>query len=327
MAGAKLVWKNFSHTGWGHEYRLVKATFPGVLAIAKATLPPKPPVTKSAPPVAKPTRRAATATENRLGVAVIIGNKTYSDQIPAVEFAHNDAAAMKAYVANVLGFREGNIIDLRDASKAQLEATFGNKETHKGQLFNWVRTGKSDVVVFYSGHGVPGLKDRRGYLLPSDGRANFAELTGYPLDTLLGNLEKIPAKSMTVIMDACFSGNTPKGFVAKEFSGISVTPRMAKNRSITLLTAARGDQVASWDTKAKHGLFTSYLLKALHGEADSKDYGNGDGKVTLGEVRNYLDDEMTYQARRRYNRDQNPTIEGPPDQVLATYAPDELQTK
>jgi hypothetical protein len=271
--------------------------------------------------LAHPLGSTLSAAENRHGVAVIIGNKTYSDQIPAVEFAHNDADAMKAYVTDVLGYRPGNIIDLRNATKAQLEATFGNDKSYKGQLFNWVRAGISDVVVFYSGHGVPGLKDRRGYLLPSDGRANLAELTGYPLDTLLGNLEKISAKSMTVIMDACFSGNTPKGFVAKEFSGISVKPRTTKRRSITLPTAARGDQVASWDTRAKHGLFTSHLLAALRGKADGKDYGNGDGKVTLGEVKNYLDDEMTYQARRRYNRDQNPTIEGPPNRVLATYTP------
>ena len=261
----------------------------------------------------------AMSVENRYGIAVIIGNKTYSDKIPAVEFAHNDATAMKDYVANVLGFRPGNIIDLRDATKAGLEATFGVAQNHKGRLFNWVRKGKSDVVAFYSGHGVPGLKDRRGYLLPSDGEANLAELTGYPLDTLLTNLENIPARSMTSIMDACFSGNTPKGMVVKAISGLGVMPRESQSSGMILLTAARGDQVTSWDETAKHGLFTSHLLLALSGKADEKEYGNGDGNVTLSKVTKYLDDEMTYQARRRYNRDQNPTIEGPPDRVLATY--------
>ena len=36
--------------------------------------------------------------ENRYGVAVIIGNKTYKGRTPAVEFAHNDADAMKRFV-------------------------------------------------------------------------------------------------------------------------------------------------------------------------------------------------------------------------------------
>ena len=47
-------------------------------------------------------------------------------------------------------------------------------------------------------------------------------------------------------------------------------------------------------------------------------YGNGDGKVTLGELQTYLDDEMTYQARRRYNRDQKASVQGKLDSVLAT---------
>ena len=44
-------------------------------------------------------------------------------------------------------------------------------------------------------------------------------------------------------------------------------------------------------------MFTKHLLEALNGKADTEDYGNGDGKVTLGELQTYLDDEMTLQAR------------------------------
>ena len=47
-------------------------------------------------------------------------------------------------------------------------------------------------------------------------------------------------------------------------------------------------------------------------------YGNGDGKVTLGELQTYLDDEMTLQARRRWSRDQKVSVQGKLDSVLAT---------
>ena len=87
---------------------------------------------------------------------------------------------------------------------------------------------------------------------------------------------------------------------------------------MTVLTASSGDQLASWDTEAKHGLFTRHLLTGLEGTADGGRYGNGDGQVTLGELKAYLDDEMTYQARRRFGRDQRATIQGDPQQVLAT---------
>ncbi len=86
-----------------------------------------------------------------------------------------------------------------------------------------------------------------------------------------------------------------------------------------MITAARGDQVASWDEDAKHGLFTRHLLDALGGAADAGRHGNGDGKVTASEVKSYLDREMTYAARRRFGRTQNATVGGDLTRVLAKF--------
>lgn len=86
---------------------------------------------------------------------------------------------------------------------------------------------------------------------------------------------------------------------------------------MTVITAATGDQVASWDMGEKQGLFTLHLLKALAGAADQDDYGNGDSNVTLAEVRRYLDDEMTYAARRQFGREQKASVSGGDDTVLA----------
>jgi hypothetical protein len=87
-----------------------------------------------------------------------------------------------------------------------------------------------------------------------------------------------------------------------------------------VLTAASVDQFASWDEDAKHGLFTLHLLKALRGAADTDAYGKNDGKVTLGEVKKYLDDEMSYQARRRYGRAQTVSMQGAASLVLTNNA-------
>ncbi|MBT6387446.1 MAG: caspase family protein, partial [Alphaproteobacteria bacterium] len=129
---------------------------------------------------------AHAAAKNKYAVAVIVGNKAYQGRIPSVDFAHNDADAMRRYVEDVLGYDGENIIDLRDASKAKIETAFGNERSHEGKLWRYLDPrGRSDVVVFYSGHGVPGLKDKRGYLLPVDADPEAPEINGYPLDTLL----------------------------------------------------------------------------------------------------------------------------------------------
>ncbi len=255
-------------------------------------------------------------------IAVIIGNRDYEGSTPDVDFAGNDADAMKSYILNKLGYRPGNILDLRNASQADLRAMFGTERRHRGRLYDYVRADDSDVIVFYSGHGVPDPDGKMGYLLPVDADPNRAELTGYPVDVLLKNLAKVPAKSMMVFIDACFSGDSPKGMLVRATSGLTVkitAPKKASDNMI-VITAAEGDQFASWDEDAKHGLFTKHLLEALNGAADKHaKTGNKDGKVTLGEVKAYLDREMTYQARRRFSRDQHATVSGDLKTVLSAY--------
>ena len=267
---------------------------------------------------------AYSAPANKRAVAVIIGNTDYSSRIPRVEFAGNDADAFRKFVVDVLGYDPENIIDLRNATKAQMETAFGNDRSPEGKLWRYLDPkGRSDVTVFYSGHGVPGLKDKRGYLLPVDADAETPEINGYSLDTLLGNLGKLETKSVSVFLDACFSGDSQKGMLIQGASGITIAPKMPDSSSaMTIISAAQGDQVASWDFEAKHGLFTKHLLDALYGAADKDDVGNNDDKIVLSEVSDYLVDNMTRAARRTCGRHQTPWVTGDRAAVLANVLPE-----
>jgi hypothetical protein len=292
----------------------------GSLAKKYSTSGPKPVASPSArKPAGKP-KGAITAPTvsggNPDAVAVIIGNKNYLDRLPPVDFAHNDAEAMKRFVVEILGVSEGNVIYMRDVTLAKMESVFGNARTHKGTLWRWVRPRESDVFVFYSGHGVPGLKDGREYLLPVDGDPDAAEIRGYPAEQLYKNLAKLEARSVTVFLDACFSGESPRGTLVRNASAIRVTPREVAEVPFTVVTAARKDQVASWDKEAQHGLFTKHLLDGLYGAADGKRYGNADSRVTVSEIKVYLDREMTYAARRHYGREQQAMVIGNPEKVI-----------
>ena len=246
-------------------------------------------------------------------IAVIIGNRAYQQAgngVPDVNYAVNDASAMREYVEKSLGYRPGNIIFLENASQADMISTFGSATNHKGKLFDWVRPNRSKVFVYYSGHGAPGLNDGNGYLLPVDARPSTVELNGYSLDTLYKNLGKIPASSVTVVIDACFSGSSHSGAIVRNASSISLRPitMPKRSREINVLTATDTGEVASWDDQTGHGLFTSYFLKGVTGEAERS--GNGDGRVDLEELRSYLDSEVTYMARRLYSREQHPQVLG-----------------
>ena len=262
----------------------------------------------------------AAAAGNEFGVAVIVGNKEYADdRFRDVSYAHNDAEAFKRFVTGELGFDANRVIYLPDATKTDMEGAFGVKGNEKGQLWQWMRQdGSSDVVVFYSGHGMEGsISDtgrRPGYLLPVDADKDRAELNGYPIELLYENLGKLPSKSVTVYLDACFSGVAGESvadaspvYRGADISGVSGEP------GFVVLTAASGNQFASWDREARHGLFTEHLLDGLYGKADK----DGDGRVTAREAKLYLDDEMTWAARSKHRREQDAGLHGDVSAVLS----------
>jgi hypothetical protein len=259
-------------------------------------------------------------------IAVIIANADYKKlgrDIPNVTPAYADAAGIRQYFMKAKGVREGNIIHIKDATGSQLIGVFGNERSHKGQLFNWVRPNVSNVYVYYAGHGAPALAffsaipgdvdiggdEGSAYLIPSDATSETVDLTGYPLATLYKNLGKIPAKSVTVILEACFSGTSQTGSLIPRSSGITIVPKVPLvPTNVTVISAGAANQIASWEKDEKHSLFTKYFLKSMSGEGDKKPYGNGDGKVTYKELGKYLEGTMTYFARRYYGRDQKAQI-------------------
>ena len=240
-------------------------------------------------------------------IAVIIGNANYEKMgkdIPNVSPAYADAEGIKRYFLQAKGVKEGNIIYLKDATGSQLASVFGNQNTHKGQLYNWVKK-TSNVYIYYAGHGVPGGDKGNAYLVPTDANAQTIDLSGYPLETLYSNLGKLPVKSITVILEACFSGASQAGNLFYKSSPIVI--RATKTmipENVKVISAGAVDQMASWELDNSHGLFTKYFLKAMSGEGDK----NNDGEVSDTELKNYLDETMTYYARRYYGRDQTVQI-------------------
>jgi len=252
-----------------------------------------------------------TSSDSTHDVAVIIANSNYTKLgkgIPNVKPAYTDAENIKRYFTKSLGVREGNIIYLKDATGTQMTSVFGSKDDHKGKLFNWTKRNISKVYVYYAGHGAPGTKGTT-YLVPSDTDSETVQLTGYPLKQLYKNLGKVPATSITVILEACFSGQSQGGYLSSKISGIRVVPTMPSTpKKITVISAGAANQVATWEEDESQSLFTKYFLKGMSGEGDKKPYGNSDGKVSLRELKKYLDGSMTYFARRYYGRTQQAQI-------------------
>ena len=241
---------------------------------------------------------------NRYAVGIVIGNRDYYNKdIPPVTYAVQDATMVKEYLIRSFGYREGNIIFKKNATKGVLENIFGSAQDHRGMLYDYLTPGKSDVFVYYSGHGAPSLETKKGYILPVDGNPNNVGISGYSLELLYGNLAKLKARSITVVTDACFSGAplfkkaSPVGIIVKN-------PLVAVNNT-SIMNSSTGTELSSWYPQKGHGLFTYYFLLGSAGKADI----NKDKKITVAELSDFLMDNVPYMARRLHGgRKQTPTF-------------------
>lgn len=251
-------------------------------------------------------------------VAVIIGNKDYQ-KVPNVDYAINDALSFRNYLINVLGVKSGNIIYLENIEKSDFEELFGNKEFNEGKLFNMVKPSVSDVYIYYSGHGAPGLKSFKGYFMPVDCDPNYIEFRGYSIETFYENLAKLPARSVTVIQDACFSGED----VYKDISA-SILPKVQDPAFMipngVLISSSAATEPSCWYNEQQHGLFTYFFLRAVKDKENSDK--NRDGELSFQEIFDYISSQtegVPYYARRINGKKQTPTLKGNSDRIFVKY--------
>jgi len=246
-------------------------------------------------------------------IAVVIGIKNYTDKtIPPVKFALQDATIIKRYLVDTLGFDENNVYLLKDASNLELTKYFGNDKDHKGLLYNRTRRDRADVFVFYSGHGAPDTNTKKAYLIPADADPSIVKLTGYSLDTLYDNLGKLSreksTKSITVVLDTCFSGGSQDGMLIENASPIFIeasSPALTMKNAV-IFSSAKGNQISSWYTEKSHGLFTYFFLKTIKSAAEEK------RALTAGDLEKALlgADSVNDYAWKMYNREQEPQVYG-----------------
>ena len=249
-------------------------------------------------------------------IAIIFGVEHYRE-IPSVTYAKRDASIFKEYCTTALGIMDDrNHIYLKtdeEVTKGEFDKVFDD--------FGWLakRTNEeSEVFVFFAGHGAPNVSDKTPYLIPYDGDVNYPLQTGYSLNRLYSQLQGLKAKSITVFLDACFTGlnreKTPLIADARPIM-ISVENPILTSPKLLSFTASSAQQISSAFPEKKHGLFTYFLLKGLRGDADE----NHDSKITAVELIHYLL-RLVPETAGQMDREQTPQLNGVDSlRVIARY--------
>ena len=225
--------------------------------------------------------------------AVIIGNENYS-QVSKVPYALNDAKIFATYCQKTLGLPQKNIKTYTDATFGILLSAVDNikkiAEAYKGNL---------NIIFYYAGHGLPNEDSKDAFLLPvdADGRNTAA---CYATNKLYEELAGLGAKSVTVFMDACFSGAQRGEGMLASARGVATKPRDVEPKgNMVVFSAASADETAYPYTEKGHGLFTYFLLKKLQ---ESK------GNATLGELGSYIREKVSQESIVTNGKSQTPTV-------------------
>ena len=244
----------------------------------------------------------------RDAVAIIIGIQNYK-RVPNAEFANNDAREFSEYAIRALGIKPEKIKTLLDeeADEVNIVKAFEN------WLPIQVNKDKTDVYVFFSGHGLPSSDGRSLYFLPHGVDKELLSRTAVDQNDIISALAAAKPKSVTMFIDACYSGQTRGGDVLLA-NAKPVALKADKNAyppNFTVITASANDQISSSSPELKHGIFSFYLMKGMEGEADA----NQDGKITAGEMQEYLADKVSRQAMSM-SRKQDTQLVGDANKVL-----------
>jgi hypothetical protein len=237
-------------------------------------------------------------------IAVALGVERY-ERGPAAQFARHDAAVFRAYAQRTLGVGDD---PARLYARSDDEVT--SAELHK--LFDadgWLArrvTAETDLVIYFAGHGATDPKTRTSYILPNDADPNYPAQTGFALTVLYERLATLHARSVTVFIDACFSGLSRSGEQLQPGARgvvVSVEHPALRQPGMAVFTAAGAAQIANAWPAQQHGVFTYWLLAGLRGGADA----DRDGAVSVAELSRFLTTNVPRTAAS-IDREQSPTI-------------------
>ncbi len=163
-----------------------------------------------------------------------------------------------------------------------------------------------DVFMFYyAGHG--SMVDNQFFFIPTESLrlydAGSLKTEAIEATVLQDKLKNIKALKQLIIMDACQSGGSVELLATRGASEEKAIAQLSRSAGIHVMASAGSDQFATEFAELGHGLFTYLLLKALQGDADG---APKDGKVTIYELKSYLDDQVPEMTRKMKGKPQYP---------------------
>ncbi|HRF24794.1 MAG TPA: caspase family protein, partial [Chitinophagaceae bacterium] len=238
--------------------------------------------------------------------AMIMGISKYKYVRP-LTYADKDAEMFRDFLQSPAG---GKLPDDNIYTLLNEQATLANFY-QKG--FQWLKVKKLQegdrLFIYLAGHGDAIDEEQFFYLTydcnPAGDKNNYLVGGAVQLYNLKLKIAKETAKGVEVyfIMDACRSNELPGGSEGQGFLNSAISEKRV-GEIIMLATGAGQESLEDASIGSGHGLFTYYLVDGLSGLADAE--GIKDNKITVEEIKKYVDKNVPEIAEQRFRRKQDP---------------------
>ncbi|MBN2683090.1 MAG: caspase family protein, partial [Bacteroidales bacterium] len=238
-----------------------------------------------------------------------LGVNNYKNPAYKLNFAVNDAKTYSGIVkkgADTI-FNKVELILLKDEAADKKGILAAIKKIS-------AEIGPEDVFLFYyAGHGVMSNEAKENqsefYIVPFDvtniyGDVNMLKEKAVSATELMGFSQNIKALKQLFVLDACQSGGALNVFAQRGASREKAIAQLARSTGTFFLTASQDIQFANEAGNLNHGLFTYAIIEGLKGEADG---GNKDNKITVNELKSYVEDRVPELSEQYHGSPQYPT--------------------
>ncbi|MEM1136943.1 MAG: caspase family protein [Bacteroidota bacterium] len=240
---------------------------------------------------------------------ICIGINDYLNPSYQLNVARKDA---QEFAQNL---QKGSSKIFRNIKPFEVYDTLANALTIRKVLDSVAITARpNDVFVFYyAGHGAladaSATRAAEYFLIPYDvtqvyGAEDQLIEKAISSSELMEFSRKIKAQKQLIILDACQSGGAIKSFVSRGPKEQKAMMQLARSAGVVLLAASGQEEFASEYEELGHGVFTYSILEAMKGNADG---GLKDKKITVNELKGYLEDRVPQLSEKFRGKPQYPT--------------------
>lgn len=246
-----------------------------------------------------------------------IGVSQYKDETYNLDYAAKDAADVSELFSNLNGFDSTYSLLIQDKA-----VTFENVNKIESFLS---QSKRNDVIIIYlAGHGI--LDNELNYYYGShDIDFNHPQQKGWSYEFIEGMLAQSKAIKKLLLFDTCHGGEIDKDELVEEenentgeelafratksftysinqsdASKVSKTffQDFRKGVGATIIASSGGTEYALESDTYKNGVFTYFLIQGL---TENRADLNNDRRITVNELRNYLNIEVAKATKGKQN--------------------------